>query len=207
MFDIDLFDNSSETIAQLKAMGRVVICYFSAGSYEDWRADASDIPVAARGLKMSGWNELWLDVRDAGVREVMVGRLDLAKTKGCDGVEPDNVDGYSNRTGFPLTFDDQLDYNKFLASAAHQRGLSIALKNDLDQVKDLEPFFDFAINEECLQWNECDMLSPFIAKGKAVFHTEYEGDATTVCAKTAPLQLSTLIKRLDLDAWYIACWE
>ena len=32
--------------------------------------------------------------------------------------------------------DDQLAYNRFLANAAHTRGLAIALKNDLDQVTD-----------------------------------------------------------------------
>jgi len=69
------------------------------------------------------------------------------KEKGCDGVEPDNVDGYTNDTGFNLTSNDQIQYNKFLANEAHQRGLSIGLKNNLDQIEVLEPFFDFAVNE------------------------------------------------------------
>ena len=73
-------------------------------------------------------------------------------------------DGYSNDTGFSLTFENQLNYNKMLAEEAHKRGLSIALKNDLSQIKQLEPYFDFAINEQCHQYNECSLLTPFIKK-------------------------------------------
>ena len=35
MYDIDLFEAQQEVIDQLHAHGRVVICYFSAGTYED----------------------------------------------------------------------------------------------------------------------------------------------------------------------------
>jgi len=45
----------------------------------------------------------------------MRSRLDLAKSKGCDAVEPDNMDGYTNSTGFNLTYRDQLKYNIFIA--------------------------------------------------------------------------------------------
>jgi hypothetical protein len=208
MYDIDLFDNSAAVIAGLQAQGRVVICYFSAGSYEDWRPDAQDFPQAVLGSKMSGWDELWLDIRAQAVRTIMQKRLDLAKSKGCDGVEPDNVDGYSNKTGFPLSAQDQITYNMFLAAEAHKRGLSIGLKNDVDQVKTLEPFFDWALNEECLSYNECNTLAPFINAGKAVFHTEYTpATKAQVCPQTKPLQFSTLIKKLDLDAWFEACWN
>ncbi|PIN87481.1 hypothetical protein COV12_03660 [Candidatus Woesearchaeota archaeon CG10_big_fil_rev_8_21_14_0_10_32_24] len=50
---------------------------------------------------------------------------------------------------FDLTYDDQINYNKWLANEAHQRNLSIALKNDLEPVKELVNNYDFAINEEC----------------------------------------------------------
>lgn len=94
-------------------------------------------------------------------------RLDLAKSKGCDGVEPDNIDAYIqvNGGGFKVTYQDQLNYNIWLAREAHARNLSIGLKNDVDQVKDLVSHFDWALNEECYQYNECDTLLPFI-RGK-----------------------------------------
>ena len=50
--------------------------------------------------------------------KIILDRLDVARAKGCDGVEPDNVDGYANKTGFDLTKDDQLRFNRFLAVEA-----------------------------------------------------------------------------------------
>jgi hypothetical protein len=125
MYDIDLFEAPQATIDALHGAGRIVVCYFSAGSYEDDRPDASTIPTSARGNELVGWpGELWLDTRDTGVRAVMRARLDLAVTKHCDGVEPHNVDGYANSSGFPLSATTQLDYNRFLTDEAHARGLS-----------------------------------------------------------------------------------
>jgi len=112
IYDIDLFDSSAELIARLKQEGKKVICYFSAGSYEEWREDADEFPENVLGRPLQGWpGERWLDIRSDKVKEIMKRRLDLAKEKGCDGVEPDNVDGYLNNTGFPLTAQDQLKYN------------------------------------------------------------------------------------------------
>jgi hypothetical protein len=213
MYDVDLFDAPDDALATLSAAGRTVICYFSAGSHEDWRSDAGDFPQSAIGDPLDGWpGEHWLDIRDAGVRTVLAARLDLAASRGCDGVEPDNVDGFANATGFPLTGADQLDFNRWLADEAHARGVSIGLKNDLEQVPDLVERFDWALDEECVSYDECDALTPFIDANKAVFHVEYVDDAAqgqaladTVCPQTAPLGFSTLVKTWDLDAWRIAC--
>lgn len=208
MYDIDLFDAPQGVIDSLHADGRVVVCYFSAGSREQWRVDANDIPVAARGYPLDGWDgEVWLDVRDATVRSVMKARLDMAVAKDCDAVEPDNVDGYANDSGFPLTGADQLDYNRFLATEAHARGLSIGLKNDVDQIADLVDDFDWALNEECFAYSECGTMTPFISAGKAVFQVEYGSAslADTVCPQAALRGFDTLIKNLDLDAWRVGC--
>lgn len=208
VFDIDLFESTAAAIASLKAAGKRVICYFSAGSREDWRPDAAAFPASVIGKPLDGWpGEAWLDVRAAAVRSVMSARLDLAKSKGCDAVEPDNVDGYSNASGFPLTANDQLDFNRFLAAGAHARGMSVALKNDLDQAAALVGDFDFALNEECFKYDECGLLSPFTKAGKAVLQVEY-GDAalaTSVCPKAKALGFDTLVKKLALDAWRVAC--
>ena len=208
MYDVDLFDTPQATIDALRARGRVVICYFSAGSWEDWRSDAGAFPRAALGNELDDWEgERWLDTRNAGVRTVMRSRLDLAVRKRCHGVEPDNVDGMSNDPGFPLTNATQLDYNRFLAAEAHARGLSIGLKNDLGQVDELVDHFDWALNESCMRYDECEELLPFIRAGKAVFHVEYGAAslARSVCPHTRSLGFSTLIKNQHLDAWRVAC--
>jgi len=207
VYDIDLFESSATLIAGLQAKGRKVICYFST-AYENWRPDASSFPSSVLGNNLDGWpGERWVDIRSTTVRDIMAKRLDLAQQKGCDAVEPDNVDAYQNKPGFPLTASDGIDFLKFLAAEAHARGLSIALKNDLDQVKQLVSYFDFAINEECFQYNECGLLAPFISANKAVFQVEYGNAslATSICPKASALGFDTLIKNLDLDAWRVAC--
>ncbi len=206
MYDLDLFDTPTATIAALKARGVVVVCYFSAGSFEAWRPDARAFPEAVKGEKMAGWDELWLDVRRLDVlAPVMSARLELAAAKGCDGVEPDNVDGYANATGFPVSYADQLAYNRFIAAAAHARGLSVGLKNDLDQVPDLEASFDWALVEECFEFDECERLLPFVEAGKAVFGVEYDLEPAAFCARANAYDFDWLKKRLELDAYREAC--
>ena len=95
VFDIDLYSNPTETIDHLHELDRKVICYFSAGSYEDWRDDEGDFDEDDLGKGLDGWpGERWLKLDSDNVREIMTKRLDLAAEKGCDAVDPDNVDGY-----------------------------------------------------------------------------------------------------------------
>jgi hypothetical protein len=207
VFDIDLFDVSAETIAALKGRGARVICYFSAGSFENWRSDASAFPESVKGNDLDNWpGEKWLDVRQVdALMTIMTNRMDLAKQKGCDGVDPDNVDGYSNKTGFAITAADQLQYNRALANAAHARGLAVGLKNDLEQIGDLISYFDFAVNEQCYQYGECDRLNAFIAAKKPVFGIEYSTDTTAFCTKANAAQFDFLKKKLALDSWRQSC--
>jgi hypothetical protein len=207
MYDIDMFDAPQDTIDQLHAAGRTVVCYFSAGSYEDWRPDAAGFPASVLGNPLEGWpGERWLDIRRIDqLAPIILARLDLAHQKGCDGVEPDNIDGYANDSGFPLSVSDQLLYNRWLAEQAHLRRLSIGLKNDLDQVPDLLSYFDWALNEQCFQYAECDQLIPFIQAGKAVFGVEYELEPEAFCPQANALNFDWLKKNLDLDASRIAC--
>ncbi len=199
IYDIDLFDSSKTLIQQLQADHKRVICYFSAGSYENWRSDSAQFKTAELGKALDGWEgERWLDIRSNNVRNIMRSRLDIAKQKGCNGVEPDNVDGYSNKSGFPLSPDDQLDFNRFIAKEAHARGLSVSLKNNLDQVNALVNDFDFAVNEQCFEFNECDLLAPFIQQGKAVLNAEYKQDQT-ICIQSKQMKFSTLLLPLDLN--------
>ncbi len=135
----------------------------------------------------------------------MEARLDLAKAKGCDGVDPDNVDGYANATGFPLTYADQKAYDSFLATQAHARGLAVGLKNDLDQIPDLLPQFDFAVNESCFDYDECGALTPFVKSGKAVFGILYDGAPATLCPQANALGLDTIFKHQALDAYRVSC--
>jgi hypothetical protein len=101
VYDIDLFDTPKSTIDELHAQGIKVLCYFSAGSYENWRSDAKDFQDADLGKPLDGWpGEKWIDLKSDNVRAIMKKRVQLAKDKGCDGVDPDNVDAYVSLSFF-----------------------------------------------------------------------------------------------------------
>lgn len=202
VFDIDVFENDAATVASLHARGKRVIAYMSAGSWENYRADAAQFPASVLGKTLDGWpDEKWLDIRRIDILgPILEARMDLAKQKGFDAIGFDNVDGYTNANGFSLTPADQLNFNKYLAREAHRRGLAVGLKNDLDQIPDLLPFFDFAINEQCFQYQESDALKPFIAAGKAVFEVEYNLKLSKFSAKAKALRFSSIRKNLKLDA-------
>jgi hypothetical protein len=209
-YDVDLFDSAEAVAGPLHARGARVVCYFSAGSSEDWRPDFAMFPRSALGTPLDGWpGERWLDVRDAGVRRVMLGRLDLARRRGCDGVDPDNVDGFANASGFGLRAEDQLEYNRWLASQAHARGLLVGLKNDVEQVPALLADFDFAVNESCFMFNECDAVAAFTRGARAVLSIEY-GDASalsrSVCPRASALRFFTILPGADrLNGSYTRC--
>jgi len=207
VYDVDLVETPQAVIDALHRRGVKVICYFSAGSWEEFRDDADDFPSRVLGAPLDEWpDERWLDVsRYELFAPVMRKRLDMAVMKGCDGVEPDNVDGYLHRNGFGFSYDDQLRYNKWLASEAHKRNLSVGLKNDLEQVNDLVEVFDFAVNEQCFQYDECDLLLPFIHQGKAVFGVEYELSRDDFCDDALRWNFSWLRASYDLSGETVPC--
>lgn len=214
VYDIDLFDAPQATIDMLHAEGRKVLCYFSAGSGEDWRPDYAGFDAAALGKPLDGWpGEVWLDVRHSSVWAVMRGRLDRAVAAGCDGVDPDNMDGWTQDSGYPISATDQLAYNRWIANQAHLRGLTVGLKNSGEQVPALVDYFDFELNEQCHEYDECDQLAPFIAQAKPVFNVEYPGEqadaealAGTLCPAAKAEQLRTLMLPYALDgSWRVGC--
>jgi len=207
VYDIDLFDAEASLIERLHAQGRKVICYFSAGSFEDWRSDSGIFPKDVIGKDYENWpGERWLDIRQIDkLAPIMRARMDLAVEKRCDAVDPDNVEGFENDTGFPLSAEDQLVFNRWLASEAHQRKLAIGLKNDLGQIADLVSVFDFSVNESCFENQECEELSSFIQANKPVFGIEYQGDTDEYCTLANQKNFDTLKKNLDLDAVRQSC--
>ena len=206
MYDIDLFDNSANVVASLHAQGRKVVCNFSAGSWENWRPDAGSFPPSVLGSPLGSASERYLDIRNLAVlAPIMSARLDLCKSKGFDAVDPDNIDGYTNGTSFPLTYADQILYNMWIANAAHTRGLSVALKNDVEQVADLVSVFDWALNEQCFEYQECNTLLPFVATGKAVFNVEYNVPTTQFCPQANSLNFNSMRKHMSLDAFREQC--
>jgi hypothetical protein len=202
VFDVDWEETTADQVAALHAAGRRVICYVNAGAFEDWRPDAGDYPEEVLGEPLDGWpGERWLDVRRTDVLlPLLAARLDVCAAKGFDAVEADNVDGWANETGFPLTAADSVAFNTAVAQLAHDRGMSIGLKNDVEQLDELGPVFDFAVNEECLAYDECGEYEAFLATGKAVLHVEYDSAASRRCRSAPRIGMSTILKSPDLGS-------
>jgi hypothetical protein len=209
VYDIDLFGTTQPQIDGLHAQGRKVVCYFDT-AYEPGRPDSATL-APFKGNAVQGWpGQYWLDIRDPTVVSVMKARLALAAQKKCDGVEADDVDSRTNNPGFPITAQDQQGFIMMLAQETHAHGMAYGLKNDLDEVIPLLPSVDFAVNEECFQFSECDLLKPFIAAGKAVFQVEYTAGTlsqtgATICPQANALDFDTLIKHVALDAPRFSC--
>ena len=212
VFDIDLYVDSSvagnvttpntAAVNAIHAIGARAICYLDAGTWENWRTDAGQFPASLLGMN-NGWpGERWLDIRQTGqLLPLMEARVQACAQAGFDGVEWDNVDGYANRTGFPLSPSDQITYDTDLAGLAHTYGLTVALKNDVGQLADLAPSFDYAVNEQCQQYRECGgYTTSFINAGKAVFQVEYKLKPPKFCAKANTAGRNAIKKSLNLFA-------
>jgi endo-alpha-1,4-polygalactosaminidase (GH114 family) len=219
VWDIDLFNNDDNAIASLQAAGKKALCYFSAGSYENWRPDKGDFQDSDLGNDLDGWEgERWLNTKSKNVRKIMQSRLDMAVKKKCDGVEPDNVDAYDNENGLGLSEADAVDFVTFLSKEAHSRKLSLALKNAGNIVPTVIDMVDYSVQEQCIEFDNCKQFQPFIRANKPVFHVEYpKGDSTndqtlipnnqqkSICDDSAAAGFSTIIKNLDLDDFIQPC--
>jgi len=207
VYDVDLFDTSTATVRRLEAAGHRTVCYVSAGSFENWRSDASRFPATTLGRPLDGWpGERWLDIRRMRqLRPIMSRRIALCARRGFDGIEFDNVAAFEQRTGFSLTGAQQLRYNRWLADEAHRRGLAVALKNDPTQARILEPWFDFAVTEECFQYSECGRYLPFLRAGKPVFDAEYSLPTSDFCARAGRLGIMASRYGLELDGGREPC--
>jgi hypothetical protein len=208
--DLDLFDTRPATIARLKRQGKHVICYLSAGTWENWRPDKNRFPDSVIGNSYDGWpGERWLDIsRIDLLAPVMRARLDLCKRKGFDAVDPDNMDGYQTNTGFRLRPADALRYLRFLAREAHKRGLAIGLKNVPDLARSAIEYVDFAVTEDCFDQRWCRDSKIFIDRNRPVFAIEYTDngiDFAAFCRQADQLGLSPLLKRRNLGTWERRC--
>lgn len=207
--DFDGFDNSAATVAKFHARGQHAICYIDVGTWENWRPDAHRFPASVLG-RGNGWpGERWLDIRRLSVLEpIMTARFRMCGAKGFDAVEPDNLDGWENRTGFRLTAHEQLVYDEWVARTVHSLGMAVFQKGDPEQAGKLEPYFDGALDEQCRQYHECYLLTPYLRAGKPVLDAEYKRSLYPgFCARDNAKGIMGALYNLALNgSTYRACW-
>jgi hypothetical protein len=208
-YDIDGFENTAAEVATLHAKGIHVICYIDVGTYEPGRPDTSSFPASVLGSGVEGWpGEQWLDVRQLAVLEpIMTKRFEMCKEKGFDAVETDNMDGYENSTGFPITAAEQATYDEWVATEVHSLGMAVLQKNDGEQTAQLEPYFDGALDEQCNQYSECSNFQAYLSAGKPVLNAEYELATSAFCAADNAAGIMGARYDLELDGkTFEPCW-
>lgn len=202
VYDVDGELTSADTVAQLHSLGPeiVVVCYFDAGVYETYRSDAASFPPEVIGNPDAGWDgSYWLDIRQIDVlRPIMEKRIKTwCKDKGFDAIEPDETEVWSNDSGFPITKAQNNAYNRLIAELGHKYGLSVGLKGNTTETSELVDSFDWTLNEQCWEYEECDIIyDSFILHGKAALNIEY--DAAPNCAQANRWHINSARRDLDL---------
>ena len=209
VYDID-WEADAAIVEKLHAAGIKVVCYVSVGSWEDFRPDAADFPADVIGRDYEGWpGEKYVDIRSATLRDIISARFDTCRAKGFDAIEPDNQDVYElgAASGFPLTEQDGVEYGKWLAAAAHSRGLGIGQKNAAGITGQLVGLYDWALSESCYSDGDwCGELEPYVDADKPVFMCEYAPSSfAAACKAWQPKSFSPILKSLDLDAAITFC--
>jgi hypothetical protein len=207
-YDIDGFENDAGEVVALHSRGKRVICYIDAGTAENFRPDYSQFPKAVLG-RSNGWpGEKWLDIRQtATIEPIMFARFQMCAEKGFDAVEPDNIEAFSNKSGFEISPQQQLAYNEWIAEAVHSLGMAVLQKNDGEQARELQPFFDGALNEECNKYKECADYAPYLAAGKPVLNAEYGKKNAKFCPadEAAGIMGARFAKSLN-GKKFLPCW-
>jgi hypothetical protein len=232
VYDIDLFVDqrisgegnfvvNTAAVNAIHARGRHAICYLSAGTVESFRPDYQqfvDFDNACGGCLIGHPfsarfpDEFWANLNDdqgqrTFMQQMVEARVQRCKAAGFDGVELDVVDAWDQGTavtGWDISAATQLAYDQALANMVHGYGLTVALKNDIGQRAELMPYFDYVINEQCFQYDECDKdPSPgypaWIAAGKAVFTVEYRGSRRRFCPPANAAGYSTIKKSANFS--------
>ncbi|MFD4034720.1 endo alpha-1,4 polygalactosaminidase [Streptomyces sp. NPDC058637] len=168
------------------APGRYNVCYVNAfqtqpGALGWWQGTHPDLLLRDGEGELvidEGWDEVLLDtstaVRRARLAQIVGDWIDGCAESGFQAVEPDNLDSFERSKG-KLTQDDNAAFAKVLAARAHSAGLAIGQKNTTDLLDRRAAIgFDFAVTEECAQFDECDAYAD--AYDDRVFAIEYEGE-------------------------------
>ena len=187
------------------------ICYVNAfqaqpGAESWWKSHHPELLLrnAAGELVVDeDWDELMLDFSTAAKRTALTGIvggwMDQCAAKGYRAVEPDNLDSYTRSQGL-LTQSQAIAYATSLSSYAHGKGLAVGQKNtaDLSTANARQVGFDFAVAEECADWDECDAYTR--TYGDKVIVIEYSQAGFTKACNAYGSKLSVVWRDVDVTA-------
>ncbi|MEG3627368.1 endo alpha-1,4 polygalactosaminidase [Streptomyces poriticola] len=188
------------------APGIYSICYVNAfqaqpGAEREWDADLLLRDRTGEVVMDEEWGEAVLDIHTDAKRRRIAHKVnawtDQCAAKGYQAVEPDNYDSYTRVPQGLLTADDAKAFLALLAAHAHDRGLAVGQKNTaaLAPARE-ETGADFAVVEECGQYDECgDFADAF---GDDVIVIEYTEQGMRRACEGWGDRLSIVRRDLDL---------
>ncbi|BBH68266.1 hypothetical protein ACTI_49510 [Actinoplanes sp. OR16] len=160
------------------AAGIYNICYINAfqaqpGTESWWLANHPDLLLRDPGGNLvidEDWDEPLLDISTPADLIAVTGAwIDECAADGFQAIESDNLDSYTRSDGL-LTRQQALAYATILNDRAHAAGLATGQKNAAE-VTGHDAGFDFAVAEECADFDECDVYRS--AYGDDVLVIEY----------------------------------
>ncbi|MET9377531.1 endo alpha-1,4 polygalactosaminidase [Streptomyces sp. NPDC002992] len=190
------------------APGLYNVCYVNAfqaqpDATEWWQSNHPDLLLrhASGAVVMDkDWGEALLDVSTPAKRErlaVIVGEwIAGCAAGGFQAVEADNLDSYERSQGL-LTAEDDLAFARLLVTRAHAAGLAIGQKNAVGLVERGRSLgFDFAVAEECGQYEECGPYAR--AFDDRVFVIEYQAAGFHAACEAWGDRLSIVLRDEDV---------
>ncbi|MEV0900689.1 endo alpha-1,4 polygalactosaminidase [Actinoplanes sp. NPDC049802] len=191
------------------AAGIYDICYLNAfqaqpGAESWWKTNHPDLLLHDKNGELvvdEDWDELMLDFSTEAKRTALTGIvggwIDRCAAKGFQAVEPDNLDSYT-RSGGLLTQTQAIAYVTSLASRAHAKGLAIGQKNtaELSSANARKAGLDFAVAEECADFDECDAYTA--SYGDNVIVIEYSRSGFAKACKAYGSRLSIVLRDVDV---------
>jgi hypothetical protein len=193
------------------AAGIYNICYVNAFQAQTadaswWKTSHPDLLLHDKNGNLvidKDWNEILLDystaAKRAGLTTIVGGWIDQCASKGFKGVEPDNLDSYT-RSKSLLTESEAVAYAASLTSYAHGKGLAVAQKNDADlsTANAKQAGFDFAVAEQCADYDECQSYTA--TYGNHVIVIEYSQSKFTKACNAYGSTLSIVLRDVDVTA-------
>eukprot|EP00834_Sanchytrium_tribonematis_P003650 NODE_148_length_15570_cov_0.950100.p8 type:complete len:263 gc:universal NODE_148_length_15570_cov_0.950100:3178-3966(+) len=205
VFILDGMTTNAATVKSLHDAGKKVVCKVSIGTVVKGSDDAAILSDYLGAEVPNHPEQLYVDIRSPTVMKVIESRFDILVSNNCDAADITYADNWNQDTKFAINSDEQLKFNVWLAGKAHDRGMSIGLHNDAEQIRELVDYFDFSVTDECIRMSECEKYLPFVDEGKAVFTIEYTGTKDTICDYANQMDLSAIIKTPQLGSEYTAC--
>ncbi|MFJ7072431.1 endo alpha-1,4 polygalactosaminidase [Streptomyces sp. NPDC098781] len=146
------------------------------------------------------WDEALLDISTAAKRarlaEVVGEWIDGCAAAGFQAIEADNLDSNERSDGL-LAPEDNVAFAELIADRAHTAGLAIGQKNAAGLARQgRDVGFDFAVAEECGQYDECGAYAG--AYDDRVLVIEYRSDGLAAACAEWGDRLSVVERDLDV---------